>query len=204
MSKTSIIINSTDTAGKSAQKTFTDVNPDATNDQLATLGQMLAAVSSNTYQGTTRIDKTDCDTETKTNPYYRIQTFIWDETQSKAVNTTYSSSSLPNPLVVDTRALQSVDGVTTFQFFILPPAGQAAQSLITRARMPRLINVTTTGSTNVELKAQSYDLRYNSAVTHYTVGNESATINATLHVDEDDNFYAFNLPITIQIVQGGE
>lgn len=66
MAKTSIIINSTDTAGKAAQKTFTDVNPNASNAQLATLGQMLAAVSTNTYNGTTRIDKTDCDTESKT------------------------------------------------------------------------------------------------------------------------------------------
>lgn len=202
--KTSLIIGMTNTSGDDKQKSITDVSNTATNAELVAFGQGLVAVTNNTYKNTTKVTKVDCDTETKITPSFRIQTYVWDETQSKAVNTTYTDSSLPNPLVVDTRALQPVDGVPTFQFFILPPAGQSSYSLITRARVPRLINVTTTGSTPVELKAQSYDLRYNSAVTNYTVGNESATINATLHVDGDDNFYAFNLPITIQIVQGGE
>ena len=83
MAKTSIIINSTDALGKSSQKTFTDVNPNASNDQLATFGQMLAAVSSNTYNGTTRIDKTDCDTEQKPERTFTPYINKWDEATSQ-------------------------------------------------------------------------------------------------------------------------
>lgn len=64
MSTTAIIVNATDALGKSAQKSVTNVNPAATNSQLVALGQAINAISNNTYGGTVRIDKTDCDTET--------------------------------------------------------------------------------------------------------------------------------------------
>lgn len=63
MSTTAIIVNATDALGKSAQKSVTNVNPAATNSQLVSLGQAINAISNNTYGGTVRIDKTDCDTE---------------------------------------------------------------------------------------------------------------------------------------------
>ena len=63
MATTSIIVNSTDTSGKSAQKAMTCVNPDATNAQLAALGQMITAASNNTYVETFRINKINCDLE---------------------------------------------------------------------------------------------------------------------------------------------
>ena len=63
MATTAIIINSTDGLGKSMQKSMTCVNPDATNEQLAHLGQMITAAQNHTYGNTVRIDKTDCDLE---------------------------------------------------------------------------------------------------------------------------------------------
>lgn len=63
MSATSIIINSTDQNGKSAQKAMTCVNPDATNEQLAALGQMITAAQNHTYGETYRVDKVNCDLE---------------------------------------------------------------------------------------------------------------------------------------------
>ena len=63
MATTAIIVNATDALGKSAQKSVTNVNPAATNSQLVSLGQAINAISNNTYGGTVRIDKTDCDTE---------------------------------------------------------------------------------------------------------------------------------------------
>lgn len=63
MATTSIIVNSTDTNGKSAQKAMTCVNPDATNAQLVALGQMITAASNNTYVETFRINKVNCDLE---------------------------------------------------------------------------------------------------------------------------------------------
>lgn len=69
MATTAIIINSTDGLGKSMQKSMTCVNPDATNEQLAHLGQMITAAQNHTYGNTVRIDKTDCDLEaSKTTP----------------------------------------------------------------------------------------------------------------------------------------
>lgn len=63
MSATSIIINSTDQSGKAAQKAMTCVNPDATNEQLAALGQMITAAQNHTYGETYRINKVNCDLE---------------------------------------------------------------------------------------------------------------------------------------------
>ena len=63
MSATSIIINSTDQSGKAAQKAMTCVNPDATNEQLAALGQMITAAQNHTYGETYRVDKINCDLE---------------------------------------------------------------------------------------------------------------------------------------------
>ena len=63
MAKTSAIITSTDLSGKTLQKTLTNVNPEATSEHLATLGQMLNSLTTNTYVQTDRIDKINCDTE---------------------------------------------------------------------------------------------------------------------------------------------
>lgn len=64
---TSIIINSTDGYGKSAQKALTYVNPDATNTQLANLGKMVTATQQgHVYTGTYRVDKVNCDAQKKT------------------------------------------------------------------------------------------------------------------------------------------
>ena len=62
MAKSSIIITS-NRAGKTLQKTLTDVNPAATNAQFATMGTMLTALTNCTYQKTDRITKVNCDTE---------------------------------------------------------------------------------------------------------------------------------------------
>ena len=58
----SIVVTSTDTNNKTITKTITNVNPDADNDKLATWGQMLTALTDNTYTKTDRVDKANCDT----------------------------------------------------------------------------------------------------------------------------------------------
>ena len=64
MAKTSAIITSTDpTTGKTLQKTLTDINPDASNAQIATFGGMLNAITGNGYVNTFRVDKVNCDLE---------------------------------------------------------------------------------------------------------------------------------------------
>lgn len=84
MPKTSIIINSQDTLGKSTQRSFTDVNPKAQNSDLATFGQRLTAMTSNVHGGTIRIDKTDCDNETKSNrTFTKFMVTKWNESASQ-------------------------------------------------------------------------------------------------------------------------
>lgn len=62
--KTSLIITSTDSTGKTKQKTISDINPDATNEQIVALtSAMINTLTNSTYNGTSRIDKIDCDTE---------------------------------------------------------------------------------------------------------------------------------------------
>ena len=62
MAKETLIITSTN-AGKTLQKTVTDINPAATNAQLATFGGMLNSLTTNTYGKTDRVRKVNCDTE---------------------------------------------------------------------------------------------------------------------------------------------
>lgn len=49
--------------GSTVTATINDVNPEATNTQLATLGTKFNALTSNTYQETNRITTVNCDTE---------------------------------------------------------------------------------------------------------------------------------------------
>ena len=60
--KTSLILNATDSNQKKVQKTFTDVNADCHPSKLKQFAQKLNAFTNNTYEGATRIDKTDIDT----------------------------------------------------------------------------------------------------------------------------------------------
>ena len=64
MAKTSLIISSTDsTTGKKLQKTLTDINSAATNDELKTFAQAVNAVTTNTYGESNRVDRINVDTE---------------------------------------------------------------------------------------------------------------------------------------------
>ena len=57
--KSSVIFESTDTTGKKLQKTLTDINPDVDSVALRTFTQSLNSLTTNTYVGTSRVDKTD-------------------------------------------------------------------------------------------------------------------------------------------------
>lgn len=59
--KTSVVLTTTDQQGKKLQKTFTDINPNATNAQLVAFTRALNALTSNVYQETSRVDKERCD-----------------------------------------------------------------------------------------------------------------------------------------------
>ena len=71
--KSSVIFESTDTTGKKLQKTLTDINPDVDSVALRTFTQSLNSLTTNTYVGTSRVDKTDlANAVAKTTPTFTI------------------------------------------------------------------------------------------------------------------------------------
>ena len=66
MASEKIIVSATDSGGNSVQRTFDNVNPEATNAQLAAFGSKIAALSENTYAKTDRISRVNCDSEAST------------------------------------------------------------------------------------------------------------------------------------------
>ena len=61
--ETSVSMKTTDTAGKKNTTTLSYVNPNASNEQLKTYAEKLASLTSDTYNGATKIEKTDLDEE---------------------------------------------------------------------------------------------------------------------------------------------
>ena len=66
--KRSVLLNSTSAQGKKLQKSFTDVNPEATGQSLKTFAQKVNALTTATYNSTDMVDKYNLDTETPPNP----------------------------------------------------------------------------------------------------------------------------------------
>ena len=62
--KTSVLLTTTElSTGKKLQKTFTDINPETTNDKLVAFTRALNSLTTNTYIETNRVDKVRCDDE---------------------------------------------------------------------------------------------------------------------------------------------
>ena len=59
--KTSIIVNSIATGNKKVQKTVTNVNPNATDNQMFQFAQALNALSTDTFDGAVRVDRKDLE-----------------------------------------------------------------------------------------------------------------------------------------------
>ena len=79
MADSNIVITSTSPQGKVLQKTLTDINPDATNAQLATFGTMLNALTDNQYGKTVKITKVHCDVESGGGDTRPVPTFEFFE-----------------------------------------------------------------------------------------------------------------------------
>lgn len=63
MAEQKLIISTTTPDGLDASKTISNINPEASNEKLAELGQKLNAFTDNTYGKTDRVIKYNCDTE---------------------------------------------------------------------------------------------------------------------------------------------
>lgn len=63
MAKSDLKIKATSPQGKSITTSVTYVNPEATNDQLATLGTMVNALTDNSYDSSTKVTTVEVDVE---------------------------------------------------------------------------------------------------------------------------------------------
>lgn len=63
MATSNLILNATDSFGKSINKTITNLNPAVDSNTAKTFAQMLNGFTTNTYVSTNRVDKANVDTE---------------------------------------------------------------------------------------------------------------------------------------------
>lgn len=66
--KRSVILNSTSAQGKKLQKSFTDVNPQASGNSLKIFAQKVNELTTSTYNSSDMIDKYNLDTEAPVDP----------------------------------------------------------------------------------------------------------------------------------------
>lgn len=76
---TEIIITATALNGEKKQSTISNVNPSATNAELSELGQLINAISTNSYVSTTRVDKQDVLDPSPTVKAEGVITFDFDD-----------------------------------------------------------------------------------------------------------------------------
>lgn len=63
MAKVSVALNATDANGKSFSKTLNDISGVASAKQITDLNKALIGLTTNTYEASTRVEKTNLDTE---------------------------------------------------------------------------------------------------------------------------------------------
>ena len=73
MSKVSMTVQMKKNATKTTTKSISDISPTATNTEIKTFGQRIAALTTNTYDQTNRVEVTNVDTEaTKLTPELKL------------------------------------------------------------------------------------------------------------------------------------
>lgn len=63
MAKVSVALNTTDPDGKTLSKTLTDISGVASAKQITDFTKALTGLTTNTYEASTRLEKTNLDTE---------------------------------------------------------------------------------------------------------------------------------------------
>ena len=93
MADTSLAITSTTPQDKKITTTITYVNPNMNNSDLKTFAQKLNALTNNTYEGATRIEKNDVDTapiKAERTPTFKLSTI--DGTPAASTSTTITTN----------------------------------------------------------------------------------------------------------------
>ena len=107
--KTSLIITSTDTGGKTFNKTLTDVNAHATADNLKAFAQGLNGLTTNTYNGAALVERTEI-VDTTDLPLAHVEFTINDRTYTEA---DANMSASPHPTLTLTFNASDTTYVTT-------------------------------------------------------------------------------------------
>lgn len=114
---TSLIINSTDTAGKAVAKSYTAINPDATDAELRDFATKINSLSDHTLDKIFRVDKKDITVDNRLDPNLTISPTSWHKDEgTHTINLTYEgedrtvtvSGKKPDGFTITTTARQVI------------------------------------------------------------------------------------------------
>ena len=156
--KRSVLLNSTSAQGKKLQKSFTDVNPEATGQSLKTFAQKVNALTTATYNSTDMVDKYNLDTE---NPPGQLPT-----PTLSLPSTSYSGVSVKYEAIT-----YSGDGelyVEAYDLNNLISAQVILQNNVPKLYLTKIGSTTQTETYTYKLKSTATD-NYNAAEFTFTV-----------------------------------
>lgn len=190
---TSLIIDFTNSADKKKQKSITDINPNASTTELLDFSQTLISLTNNSYQKTTRIDKTDLDTSKPTRPIATggpAMLYINDGNKYFNLSATPQVSVPKSQLPVQNECL-------TIQLYAQTPLDS----------MMQVIDLKATGSWQVT--NYQYQNPISTTTAHQwrlVIQGPNATdtdvVSFTIHFDETSEYAAYDLPVKITITEG--
>lgn len=192
---TSISINTSDTEyGTKKQKSVSYIDPNATNQELIAFAQgMVSLMADTSYESTTRIERTECDNDTRaTYPTTRMdyvkmvngsQTFPTFTIESPVINMT--TDNFPTTKTLTMRITTS---------YISMPETSCSSTNWTFAGAQYSFTTAGGSQTNV------WTVRVGTS--QETIQAETSTIN--LHFDGTNEYKPFDLEIQFNITQAGE
>lgn len=95
--ETSVSMKTVDMSGKKNTTTLSYVNPNASNDLLKTYAEKLASLTSDTYNGATKIEKTDLDETTPTKPQRTVYFEHNEDTLQSPATFSYANLQAEDP-----------------------------------------------------------------------------------------------------------
>ena len=178
--KTSLILNATDSNQKKVQKTFTDVNADCHPSKLKQFAQKLNAFTNNTYEGATRIDKTDIDTAEDKGTM--SPTFRW---RHQVGDTSYETITSAEYDINGTK----LSDQKQIPVQLVPPQGNTSIPLVTPQTTIKNLAWTLYGDHSLGWTV--------------VVPADSTSVTFNIDIPESDNFYRWTQSYTLNVV-GGE
>ena len=182
-----------DSNGVKKQKSVSYIDPNAENTSLVAFASGLVSLTSDSYESTTRIDRTECDTA-PVRADYPITRMDWiDNSTGSTVTTTFTVS---NPVI---NAKTNSFSNKQFQIRIQVPYISAPT-----------ISASSENWTNLKMQygfVSAASLPVNTWVIALYNTQESVAVenfNVTLHFDGNSQYKPFDLTIAVSITEAGD